>query len=117
MARRRRKSRRKSGFGKKFVFLIGLALLVAGFLTRRMIVQHPPESMPSIPAARLGGPSQSEPAPVNSARMAENSSAAADQASAPSAAASGRARRSSAGENLTNDDRHALDDLLRQNSR
>lgn len=132
MARRKRK-RKKNGLGKKFIFLIGLALLVAGFLTRRMM-PHPYDNVPPVapigqtsPAGQVGSAAKEE-APQSQAasppaRIADSSSGAAavpsessSSASAPvsSAPASGRSKSGGADENLTNSDRHALDDLLRR---
>jgi hypothetical protein len=135
MARRKRK--RKSGLGKKFIFLIGLALLIAGFLTRRMM-PHPYDNVPPVaPVGQIGpagsvesvGPQRKDevpqlPAALASppARVADSSSGAAvpsesavssAESSAP-APPSGRSKAGGADENLTNSDRHALDDLLRR---
>jgi len=124
MARRKRK-RKKSGLAKKFIFLIGLALLVAGFLTRRMM-PHPNENMPPVAPVGIGQVPQM-PAKLASpppARVADSSSGGAVQPAAPaqsssssssaSAPPAGRSKAGGASENLTNSDRHALDDLLRR---
>jgi len=121
MARRKRK-RKKSGLAKKFIFLIGLALLVAGFLTRRMM-PHPNENMPPVAPVGIGQVPQM-PAKLASpppARVADSSSGGAVQPAAPaqssasaSAPPTGRSKAGGASENLTNSDRHALDDLLRR---
>jgi flagellar biosynthesis/type III secretory pathway M-ring protein FliF/YscJ len=86
MAGRRRRKRRARGL---FLLLV-LALLIAGFMTRRLML---PRMFP-----RLGNRSAATPAAAQT-QSASNEPAASHNGS---------------GEHLTNKDRKALDDVIRQ---
>jgi hypothetical protein len=95
------------------LLVVGFALLVAGFLTRRMAVPRLMESLPRMGAAgsvarpqtNAYNPLPSEAAPALSAKTA--------RPAATSARASASKSSPGISERLSDDDRRVLNDLLR----
>jgi hypothetical protein len=115
VAKRRRK--RKSRAGKRLIWLLAIGLVIAGFMTRRMIFQNAPGVLPARSGLEQSVPRVEPPAPPAKPPQIAQQPATTPLSSNVLPARPARAGSDAHSEHLTDEERRVLDKILQEKSK